>query len=136
MKIVLDTNVIVSGFLTPHGNPAQILALILEGRVTLCIDSRIAHEYREVLSRPAFRFAPEDVADVLRVLLDDAVVVNPSPLDIKLPDPDDLIFVETASAADADALVTGNKRHFPAKALRGITLLSPAEFISLIAKPV
>lgn len=49
MKIVVDTNVVVSGLLKPQSNPAEILNLILSRQVVLCADSRIINEYREVL---------------------------------------------------------------------------------------
>ena len=51
MRIVLDTNVLVSGFLSPHGPPGAILRSILTGSITLCFDERILAEYRDVLMR-------------------------------------------------------------------------------------
>ena len=61
MKIVLDTNVIVSAVLSPHGPPAQVLGLALDGLITLCVDGRIEAEYREVLNRPKLGLAAGDV---------------------------------------------------------------------------
>ena len=51
MKIVLDTNVLVSGILSPNGPPAAVLRALLTERVTLCFDERIVSEYRDVLTR-------------------------------------------------------------------------------------
>ncbi len=51
MKLVADTNVLVSALLNPHGSPARVLDAILAGAHTLAIDDRILDEYREVLSR-------------------------------------------------------------------------------------
>ena len=52
MKIVLDTNVVVSGLLKSQGNPAQVLTLALAGAVQVCYDKLILAEYTEVLARP------------------------------------------------------------------------------------
>jgi len=50
MKIVLDTNIVVSGLLQSKGNPAQVLTLALAGAVQVCHDERILAEYAEVLA--------------------------------------------------------------------------------------
>ena len=57
MRIVLDTNVLVSGFLSPYGPPGAILRSILAGSITLCFDERILTEYRDVLTRGRFAFS-------------------------------------------------------------------------------
>ena len=51
MKIVLDTNVLVSGLLQSQGNPAQVLRLALAGAIQVCHDKSILDEYAEVLAR-------------------------------------------------------------------------------------
>ena len=136
MKIVLDTNVLVSAFLSARGAPAQILGLILEGYITLCVEPRIVHEYKEVLTRPQWHFTEEDISDVLEVLLDNAITINAPLLNIELPDPDDLVFVETAAATRADAIVTGNRHHFPKKTTGKIPVLSPSEFLEAVRKKI
>jgi putative PIN family toxin of toxin-antitoxin system len=65
MKIVLDTNIVVSGLLQSQGNPAQVLTLALAGAVQACHDERILAEYAEVLARPRFKFDPKRVREVL-----------------------------------------------------------------------
>jgi predicted nucleic acid-binding protein len=50
-------------------------------------------------------------------------------LEIDLPDPDDEPFLEVAIAGRVEAIVTGNKRHFPKKDYKGVRILSPAEFL-------
>ena len=59
MKVVIDTNVIVSGLLTPFGNSAEIVRMITSGKLNLCFDARILTEYEEVLKRPKFKFSGE-----------------------------------------------------------------------------
>lgn len=130
MRVVLDTNVVVSGVLSPHGPPGRILDLVLAGDLTLLHDDRILAEYREVLLRPKFGFRAADVAALLDTFLHEAVSIRARLLDHPLPDPDDLPFLEIAVAGSADALVTGNLRHFPDDAVpSGLDVVSPRAFL-------
>ncbi len=123
MRIVLDTNVLVSAFLSPEGAPAQVLTFLLAGELTLLFDGRVLAEYAEVLARPRFDLDRADVAEVLRQLEADGERIAASPSAAQLPDPDDLPFFEVALSGGADALVTGNARHFPESL--GVAVLSP-----------
>ena len=76
MKVVLDTNIVVSGLLHSEGNPGQILALVLSGAVQICHDERILAEYREVLARPRFKLNPERVKEILLKLESDGTSVS------------------------------------------------------------
>ena len=134
MRVVLDSNVIVSAMLSPHAPPAQVLRLALQGVLTPLHDPRLISEYRDVLARPRFGFDVEDVSAVVEGLEWVGEAVFAKPLAVELPDPDDLPFLEVAAAGKADALVTGNPRHF--KPLRGtheVRVLSPRECVDLIA---
>ena len=134
MRIVLDTNVLVSALLSPHGSPARILDLVLNHKVQLLVDDRIVDEYRDVLLRPKFTFAPEDVASLLSSLETAAEKVTAELAQLTLTDPDDLPFAEVAIAAGADALVTGNPRHFLDSKLRQrVRVLTPAAFLGVVA---
>lgn len=132
MRIVLDTNVLVSALLRPGSTPDWILNQVLEGVVALCYDDRILSEYREVLSRGRFGFSRESVAFLLQQIAAHGYSVLARPLPIPLPDPDDHAFLEVALAAEADCLVTGNLRHFPAYLRQGARVLSPAEFLDFL----
>ena len=129
MRIVLDTNVLVSGFLSPHGPPGAILRSILAGSITLCLDERILTEYRDVLTRGRFAFASERVGAVLEFIEANGESVLAETLGVELPDPTDTMFVEVASAAGADCVVTGNRKHFPAERLEGVRVLLPRAFV-------
>lgn len=129
MKLVLDTNVLVSALLTPHGKPARVLELLRTGQVTLCLDPRILSEYEEVLKNRAFPFDLTDVdllLDLFRVTAFYAPII---PLSASIPDPDDAPFIEVAIACRVDVLVTGNKRHFPRNAMKGTPVMTPGEFL-------
>ena len=129
MRIVLDTNVLVSALLSPFGPPAEILRLVTTGTVRLCHDARILGEYRQVLLRPAFPFRPLQVESLLDQIEADGEPITAFALSDRLPDPDDEAFLEVAPAADARYLVTGNLRHFPPESQRGVRVVSPREFL-------
>jgi len=126
MKVVVDTNVLVSGIINPHGRSAQILNLVLDGRLTLCIDSRIYSEYERVLLSPKFSFPGEYVRILLDFIKRKSVFVAPSPLRIDPLDESDLPFLEVAFSAKAP-VVTGNKKHLGN--VKGIEIYTPSEFI-------
>ena len=113
MKVVLDTNVIVSGLLSPHSHPGEIVRLLVAGRIQPCLDARIISEYADVLARPKFKFEPELVAMFLDYLKHNGVFVVCEPLPVDLPDKDDNVFYEAALAEKVVCLVTGNLKHFP-----------------------
>ena len=129
MMIVLDTNVIISGILRPFSKAAFILRLVADGSVQLAYDFRLLSEYRDVLSRPKFNVAKENAEAFLTQVEQEGFLVSVKPLEIHLPDPDDEPFLEVALAGKVEAIVTGNKRHFPKKEYEGIKILSPAEFL-------
>jgi uncharacterized protein len=132
MHIVLDTNVLVSALLVQGSVPDQVLDTALSGRTTLLIDGRIMDQYRTVLARPEFGFAPSLVADLL-TLIDRSEWVLPDPLPLEIADPDDLAFLEVAVAGGADALVTGNVKHFRLKRGRlDLPLLTPRAYLDLL----
>lgn len=127
IRLVLDTNVVVSGVLSPYGPCAALLASVLNDQAILFLDARIFAEYREVLARPKFALPQGAVHALLQGLHDLSTwVLPPSLPPDQLPDPDDLPFLELALASEA-ILVTGNLRHFPAKSRCGAEVLDPAQ---------
>jgi len=131
MRVVLDTNVLVSGLLTTNGACGQILAMVFEELLHPCVDDRVLDGYEEILPRPLFDFAPHDVAATLRLMRARGERLTPLPLPVALPHEDDHPFIEVAAAADA-ILVTGNKRHFPKRSRGGVTVVSCGEFLELL----
>ena len=129
MKIVLDTNVLVSGLLTPYGSSGEIMRMVSSGQLTLCYDARILAEYRDVLLRPRFRFNKDNVASLLDYIQHAGLLHTTRPLPEPLPDEDDEPFLEVALAAKVCCLVTGNRDHFPQTHVRKIRILSPTEFL-------
>lgn len=141
MKIVLDTNVLVSGLLGVYSYPARVMDMVVLGRLECVYDDRIMMEYREVLSRPKFGQVISDRErwDILGYLAHSGIHVVAAPLGSEVeaaPDPADVPFVEVAVAGRADLLVTGNTQHFsffPGND-RGIRVVSPRQCYNLICQ--
>ena len=135
MKIVLDTNVLVSGLLTPFGASAQIVRMVASSHLVVCFDVRILAECEEVLRRPKFDFPEAAVSALLDQIEGEGISLATAPLRTTLPDRDDEPFLEVAVAANLEtpddpvALVTGNSKHFPEESRQGVTVVSPRYFI-------
>jgi putative PIN family toxin of toxin-antitoxin system len=135
MRVIYDTNVIVSAVLKPGSIPASLVALAIGGHVELCCSPEILEEYTEVLKRPKFGLDRRGVERFLDDLLNSAVMVRPTRRATQALEEADNRFLECAQEAGAAYLVTGNKRHFPFPAFEGTNIVSPAEFISNIIQP-
>ncbi len=102
--------------------------MLLGGDIQVAYDDRLLAEYREVLARPKFSFAPEDVAALLAYLEAEGERVTARPLRHALPDADDLPFLEVATQAGA-VLITGNVAHYPSAVRGAVQVYAPAEFL-------
>lgn len=132
---VIDTNVLVSGFLSSLGPPGRIVDWLRTGVVQAGLDDRILAEYGDVLHRPELGLPPREVAVVLNAVTAHACWARALPRHAvrgRLPDPDDAPFVECASALGC-ALVTGNVRHYPAVVTKGIVVVTPREFVERLS---
>jgi len=133
MKVVLDTNVVVSAILTPDGPCARIIDMVVEGYFQPCIDERILAEYERVLKSRRLGFKSLQVDPFLKLMQSVAEPVTAMPLPVDLPDRNDLPFLETAATGRA-LLVTGNRRHFPERSCKGVMVVSPAELLDIMRK--
>jgi putative PIN family toxin of toxin-antitoxin system len=130
VSIVVDTNVLVSGLLRTGSPPAAVLDLVFSRQLRLAFDERIFAEYVDVLARPEFEFPFEDVHAILDFLWREGERVRPESLALRLPDPDDAMFLEVAVSAAASALVSGNLRHYPLVQRRGVRVMTPREYVA------
>ena len=130
MRVVLDTNVIVSGLNFP-GNERLVLELALRGRFELCVSPFILEEVAGVLVRK-FAWTEERSAQALRALGDAATVVEP----FRLPEMiegghADNRILECAVEVSADYLVTGDRRHLlPLEEHQGARIVNAPHFLS------
>lgn len=131
MRIVLDTNIVVSAVLTRDGLESRILRLALTNELRLCLSAAIRNEYAEVLARPKFHLSKAVRQQVLAGLEHAAIFTAPSRRLLISPDPEDNMFLECAEAARADYLITGNLRHFPSE-WKQTRVVSSRQFLTSI----
>lgn len=130
LRVVIDTNVLVSAAISPAGTPARVFAAIQQGRLEPLLSRAILAEYREVLSRPRFGFPPELVAGLLEPFDGLALHLEPDARFLAgLPDPDDAPFIALALFAGCP-VVTGNARHFPPET--GVEVMTPGECLARV----
>jgi putative PIN family toxin of toxin-antitoxin system len=132
LKVVLNTNVLVSAFLKPHSKPARILRLVIQGEIRIIINEAILAEYQEVLTRPSFQLNDTYVQTILKLLRAKGIKAPALAKSFQLPDSSDEPFLEAALACQADALVNGNLKHFPQKQCHGLNVLLPADFLNTL----
>ncbi len=134
MNIVLDTNVLVAGLLSPFGACGEIIRMVSSGELTLSLDARIISEYREVLIGPRFKLKEDKVAALLEYIKFRGEPVASSPLLDSLPDSDDEPFLEVALAGSALCIITGNQKHFPRQLYQEVEIFTPSEFLIFYKK--
>lgn len=127
IKVVIDTNIIVSALLSPSGSPAKVFNHVLNGNVVMCYDSRIISEYQEVLMRPKFGSDKKAVRQVIDFIVHSGISIVPIPILDAFEDEDDKMFYEVAKTAEA-YLVTGNGKNFRNEP----RIIAPQEFLSVI----
>lgn len=113
LRLVLDTNIIVSAALKPQGLQRTVLLLAITKPARMYVSAEIVAEYAEVLARPELAIRKGLRRQLLQLVRNRAHLVKPTHRLAVTSDPDDNIFLECADAARADYLVTGNQRHFP-----------------------
>lgn len=114
IRVVLDTNILISALLSPQGPPAQVFIMtILQPDTELCVSGNIYAEYEEVIRRPRLGRSAREIEETLRTIRERGFWVKPTEAVHACSDPDDNIFLECAQASDADYLVTGNVKDFP-----------------------
>ena len=133
MRIILDTDVLIAAVVKPRSYSARVLRMVGEGAVELAVDERILREYRRILRHFRFRLSTQEADALVKELGEKAVRVTPTTRARGLPDAGDVPFVEVALAAEADALVTANLRHYPREAVGGVKVTTARDFIRGLA---
>ncbi len=129
LRVVVDTNVLVSALLKEDSVPARALRGLLD-HATLLLDARLVEEYTRVLARPRFaRIDPARRDALLARILAHGEHLGEIPAhNGPLSDPDDRAFLEVALAGKADAIITGNVRDYPLDL--GFEVLPPATLLA------
>ena len=133
LRIVLDTNVLVSGLLQESGPSARIFRRALSGWPQMCITGPIYAEYEEVVRRPRLRIDPNVILEALHAIRLKSLWVRPVENLKACVDTDDDKFVECAATANADYLITGNVRHFPSSWERTL-VVTPRQFFDIVIR--
>lgn len=139
MRVVLDTNVIISRYLTPHGRVARIVALWEHGELELISSEVILREYADVLRYPnlqrTHQLTDAELTEIDAAFEEFTEVVTPSetPAVVK-DDLDDDYILAAAHTARVDCIATGDKHLLQLDSqldsYKGIPILSPVDFLS------
>ena len=124
--VVIDTNVLVSAMLAVHPDSATVR--VLNGDIVPMFNAEIVAEYREVLRRPRFRFAEDDIAAVIDLVVKGGVDSERAATSGLVKDEKDVVFYEVAMSREDSYLVTGNIRHFPVNT----RVVTPNELLEII----
>jgi putative PIN family toxin of toxin-antitoxin system len=132
LRLVIDTNILVSAALKPDGLQRTVFLLAIAEPARLYVSDTILAEYREVLARSELRIRKGLRQQFLQIVKKRAYFVAPKRLLRVAHDPDDDKFLECADAARADYLVTGNQRHFP-MFWKKTKVITSREFMDIVA---
>lgn len=132
LRLVIDTNVVVSAALKPCGLQRTVFLLATTKPARWYVSVPIMEEYSAVLARPELKIRRSLRLQVVQLIKNHTYSVTPSRLPQLTSDPDDNIFLECADAARADYLVTGNQRHFP-RFWKKTKIIDSREFLDIVA---
>jgi putative PIN family toxin of toxin-antitoxin system len=131
IRVVIDTNVVISATLRSGGLPEAVFNLAVDRRVQLYVSEAILAEYEDVLRRPRLDIHPDKVTLALTRIGEAAISVAPTERVTACSDPDDNIFLECAEVAQANYVVTGNTADFPAQWAK-TQIVTPRQFLEII----
>jgi len=133
LRIVLDSNILVSAFITPHGEASEVYRQVASHSLFLSpfILSEVLNTLHASRLRKKYDYSDAEIEQYAQELISAADMADPASLPIVCSDPKDNAVLGCASEAQADYLVTRNTKHFP-RAFGGVTVITPQEFLSLL----
>ncbi len=132
MRVVLDTNVLISALVWPHGVPSQVVGLARQGRIRSVVSPVLLDEFRRVLQEK-FEFQSDFTEVAVEMILGHSDVIVPRrALRVIRADPDDDRVLECAVEGRAGTIVTGDRHLLVLKDFQGIRILTPREFLTLV----
>lgn len=137
LRVVIDTNILVSSLYSRRGPEADVMVLIRKSVLQPCVSEAISREYADVLYRPKHKFPFGDVIELIALFealgsLSSAIAMTAQNVRSS-PDPDDTKFIACAVAAGARYLVTGNRRHFPDAAYGTTEVVNARQLLDRLA---
>ena len=132
IKAVIDTNVIVSAYITKNLEAAtsKLWEAVLQCKLTPIYNEEILSEYSEVLRRKKFGIPEYLIKWALDKIVSNGVRGERVLSDEFFPDPKDVVFYEVALSKEVAYLVTGNTKHFPKKPI----VVTPAEMLEILQR--
>ena len=129
MRVVLDTNVLISGIFF-SGPPAEILSHWRKGNFTAVISEPIVLEYTRVAEEIGHKFPQIEITEILGLFILNSEIVDPGGLEIReCEDPADNRFLECAIAGGCEVIVSGDKHLLKMSEYRGVKILKPRDFL-------
>lgn len=128
--VVVDTNVLVSAFITrnPDAATSKVWEAVMHRRLTPLYNEDIIKEYSEVLERPKFCIPQDITKKVINKIVSEGLRSERVLSHDSFPDPKDVVFYEVALSKEDAYLVTGNQRHFPKSPI----VVTPAEMLQIL----
>lgn len=130
MRVVIDCNIVVAAARIDGACRRTLIIAIRDHEII--ISEPIIDEYRDVGARQkhrGYRALMLTLIDLLEVV---SIPVEPAAIDFERQDPDDNVYLATALAGEAAALITGKLKHFPERSYRKIAILTPSEFLARV----
>jgi len=134
MRIVLDTNVFISGIFF-SGPPARILKAWENQNLTIVISKEILTEYQRVTQELSSQFPTVDISPIIEMITIHGECVDTRGIDITIcEDPDDNKFIECAIAANCTEIISGDKHLLKVARYKSVTFLTPRNFVEKYLK--
>jgi uncharacterized protein len=129
MRVIIDTNVLISGIFF-GGPPAKILKAWHRGELQLVVSPEILEEYYEVCERISVRYPDIDIAPILVLIARSSQVVESPPLADRVSrDADDEKFIACAIASDTRTIITGDSDLLTVSGYESIQVVTPRDFV-------
>jgi len=134
MKIILDTNVFISGIFF-SGPPSQILKAWQNSRLQIVLSQEILNEYQRVAESLVAKFPTIDILPIIELMTIHGQLIDVEGFDVSVcDDPDDNKFMECAIASNSKIIISGDKHLLKVSGYQGITVLKPREFVDSYLK--
>ncbi len=132
LRVVFDTNIIISALLNEEGLPALLLDLAFSGKLQFFYSTALMREYEEVLRRKKFNLSPQKIKKALDEIKRIGIKVYPLKLICRIhKNPADNRILEVSQESDADYIITGNSRHFSFSHYKNTKIITPRKFITI-----
>jgi len=132
MRIVLDTNIFISGIFW-KGASNKVLMNWKEGKFTLVTSLETILEIIKVLKDFKIKLSEDMIKELVDLIVQNSIIVEPKEkIDIVKDDPNDNIFIETAVAGNVDYIITQDNHLLKIKEFNGIRIITPEEFLDVV----